>query len=472
MKRSLLLVPILLLGCEPRSPTDDHPGPHVSEPHAPGPRPDAALPERPACPPMFGQDIVPEYHVQIADAEWAALVDEFLNRADRLAAGLEEHPYHPVELEYVVGGERERPAAPVMLRLKGQSSWRHAVALDDPPKMQFVVAFNEVDRRGRFHGVRKIELDMPRNDRTYLKQRVALSYLREAGVAAQCANNARLYINGAYYGLYTNLERLDKEFLERVFPDADHGDLWKNGRRIRTNKDTYDDARISALWEVSDVRGFADLADLDASVYAWAAEAMVGAADGYYNGSQNFFVYDHPHRGFVWIPHDVDTALDPGHLPFDTTPVIPPRRQRNERYWHHYLLVMLDPTAIEGYVQALGVARSHYDATALQDRLDAWAAQIADAAAEDPHRPFTLETHARALTRMREYIAARATYLDAWLACRTHGGVDADGDGVDMCHDCNDRNPGVYPGAVEACDGLDTNCDGRIDRTGDAPVCE
>ena len=40
---------------------------------------------------------------------------------------------------------------------------------------------------------------------------------------------------------------------------------------------------------------------------------------------------------------------------------------------------------------------------------------------------------------------------------------DADGDGVDACRDCDDGDPATHPGAVEACDGVDRDCDGRID---------
>jgi len=40
---------------------------------------------------------------------------------------------------------------------------------------------------------------------------------------------------------------------------------------------------------------------------------------------------------------------------------------------------------------------------------------------------------------------------------------DADDDGVVAALDCDDSNPGVYPGAVEVCDGIDNNCSGTAD---------
>lgn len=40
---------------------------------------------------------------------------------------------------------------------------------------------------------------------------------------------------------------------------------------------------------------------------------------------------------------------------------------------------------------------------------------------------------------------------------------DSDGDGTPDSMDCAPLNPEIHPGAVEVCDGLDNNCDGRID---------
>ncbi len=42
--------------------------------------------------------------------------------------------------------------------------------------------------------------------------------------------------------------------------------------------------------------------------------------------------------------------------------------------------------------------------------------------------------------------------------------VDADGDGASACgDDCDDADPGVHPGAIERCDGLDNDCQGGPD---------
>jgi len=46
--------------------------------------------------------------------------------------------------------------------------------------------------------------------------------------------------------------------------------------------------------------------------------------------------------------------------------------------------------------------------------------------------------------------------------------ADADGDGVEAPADCDDNDASIKPGAVEACDGVDNDCDGDIDEgTGD-----
>ena len=40
---------------------------------------------------------------------------------------------------------------------------------------------------------------------------------------------------------------------------------------------------------------------------------------------------------------------------------------------------------------------------------------------------------------------------------------DADKDGVIAARDCDDNNPNIHPGAVELCDNIDNNCNGKVD---------
>jgi hypothetical protein len=400
----LVVVPLGLTGCV-------HGDPDPVDPHE-----DDEIDALVGCSPIFAAGLLPEYRVTIAPSEWAALEDEFFNRAENEEAGLNYKPYHPIGFEY---DGVEVPN--VMMRLKGQSSWWHAIWFDEDPKMQFVISFNSIDRRGRFMGLRKLDLDMPRSDESFLWQRLALDYMRRAGIEAQCANNARLVINGAYYGLYTNLERPDKEYRQRIFPDAYDGDMWAGGRVLKNNEDTFTWHRLDRFWYSEDRDEILSLIDVDASVRVWAAEAMIPHGDGYYNGRPNFYLYDHPTRGFLWLPHDLDSAFD--WLPADTSPIFPECEGRDPRDRKHWDLVLSDPAWRDRYADLLGDARAFYDVAALEARVDRWADQIAVAAADDPMKPFTTTDHAYAVDRLRGYMAQRAAVVDDWLDCSRPEGV-------------------------------------------------
>ena len=427
-------------------------GGRTDEPFTPGP-----------CADIFADDLFPTYELQIAPAEWNALLNDFYSMQQNIAAKRDYHPYHNLA-EFRYGGEVFTNA---LIRLKGWSSWWQSVP-DNPPKLQFVIAFNEIDDKGRFHGQRKIELDMPRIDQSYLRQRVSLAYLRELGLPAQCANNARVFINGAYYGLYTNLERPDKGFIQRLFPGAEKGDLWDGGIELATNEDTMSlpHPRRDAFWAAKDVPSIAAIADLNEGLLEWAAEAMLGDADGYWIGHWNWFIYDHPRRGWLWIPHDLDADiswLDPRIDPLyywggDPTWAPP---------FQHYVAVLKDHDWQEKYVAALRQAAGAWNVAELQDLIDRSAAQIRDAAASDPTRPFSFEQHLSEVAYLRQAIGLRADSIRAWLECRAApaGARDADGDGRPYCMDCLDSDSRTYPGAAEVCgDNRDQDCDG-VDAT-------
>ena len=56
--------------------------------------------------------------------------------------------------------------------------------------MQFGIAFDDVDSKATFHGVSKIKLDMPRTDPTFMRDRIANTWLRSVGIPASCSTNS------------------------------------------------------------------------------------------------------------------------------------------------------------------------------------------------------------------------------------------------------------------------------------------
>ena len=425
-----------------------------------GPLDTSPLPPAGPCADIFADDLFPTYELQIAPAEWDALLQDFYSLDQNIDAKVDAHPYHRVD-QFKYGDEIVTNA---LIRLKGFSSWSQAIQ-DHPPKLQFVISFDDIDENARFHGLRKIELDMPRIDQTYLRQRMSLWFLRALGLPSQCANSARLVINGALYGLYTNLERPDKEFLHRLFPGAEHADLWDGGWQLETNKNNVGlpHPRMDAFWAAKTTAATAAIADMDEALLEWASEAMLGDPDGFWIGHTNWLIYDHPTRGWLWIPHDLDATidwLDPRIDPMyywggQTAGWAPP--------WQHYVAVLKDDNWREHYVAALRRSLDAYVAAQLPEMVDRFAAQIRDDVAADPTRPFTFDDHLRQVDYLRQSIFVRIDSIRAWLDCRAapDGAADADLDGRPFCMDCQDTDPTIYPGAPEICgDTFDQDCDG------------
>lgn len=63
-----------------------------------------------------------------------------------------------------------------------------------------------------------------------------------------------------------------------------------------------------------------------------------------------------------------------------------------------------------------------------------------------------------------DFVVLAGTSKNGGPLCGGDDCQDEDGDGVTTCDgDCDDANPGVYPGAPELCNDLDDDCDGIVD---------
>jgi hypothetical protein len=420
-----------------------------------------------SCADVFDQSKLQDYWIDISADELAKMQAEFHDVASVLA-GTPNESYHPIVFHF--GGPNGETVTDAAVRLKGQSSWVLTVENDPDPKMQIVIAFNQKNAQAKFHGLTKLAFDMPRSDWTFLHERLANAWWRQRRVMAPCSNSGRLYINGAYYGLYVVEEHVGHELVKQFFPANPGGNLFKGGVPPDQNNGVPDLDKLSRWQAATDIPSMLGLVDLDTSVLEWAGDALLNNGDGYYGGSHNFMIYDQGQAGYVWLPADNDSTFD--WLSYNSPFVA----NDHPLYWwegrptydppgQHYLAVINDPTWRKRYVDAIATAVQGWNTAEVQSWIDAWSQQIATAVAEDPHKQATVEQWQAAVAVARQVAEARPAFLQDFVACeRGQGGADADGDGVPWCDDCRDDDPAVHPGAPEICGNhVDDNCNGLVD---------
>jgi len=286
--------------------------------------------------------------------------------------------------------------------------------------MQLQISFNTYDKKGRFMGLRKLLFDCARYNESFLRDRLAMTILQDAGVPSPCSNNARLILNGKYYGLFTSIEKVDKEFLERHFEDPE-GNLYKRAKWEKTtNESDPGVADIEVLLAAKTIDELDAAMHLEQAILEWAAEAAMPDGDGAWAGGLNFYVYNDPKTGFNVIPWDLDATFT--RLGENTDPYTYIKPDNHGRPF--YKIATGDPTWFKKYIEAIAlVVDKAYDVDVLQHRIDTWSAQIATAVDEDPNKPFSTMDHLEAVQEMREFVAKRAAYLKTWLKCWQDGGT-------------------------------------------------
>jgi hypothetical protein len=415
--------------------------------------------------------MVRTYSLDIQPGEWNSIMSEFNNLTQLLANGNDFVARHPVVFH--LGNETVSNAT---LKLHGQSSWAQTVMLDGTrAKIQFDISFHQSDPNGKFHGVEKLVFDMPRSDWTFMHDRLSHAWLRQVGIAAGCAANARVEINGSYYGLYVAEENTNKRVIAQFFPN-NTGGLWKAGIMPETAATTQSQnlarqATFAKAVAAGDFASISAIVDLPSSVVEFASEAILNNADGTYGGTHNFYIYDQGAAGFVYLPNDTDSTFDWMAI-FDVTPA----NDHPIYYWANraapkpmvgsvYLAAINDPATRKKYVDAIATQLGKWNVSQVQGWIDSWSAQIAADVTADPHTWATPDQFQMAVGTARSVVAQRAQYLQSFVDCERNGsGADQDGDGVRWCEDCDDGNAAVHPGAAEICgNGADDNCNGQVD---------
>ena len=248
---------------------------------------------------------------------------------------LSEH-YFKAKFIYDYGTGRDT-LQDVGFRLRGNTS-RYS------QKKSFKLSFNEYVSGRKYQGVKKINLNGEHNDPTLIREKLFYDTWKKAGMVERRTSFVRVYINHAYYGLYTNLEEMDKEWLQKVYGEKS-GNLYKctwpadlvyqgadqqtykniqsgsstGGRAydLQTNEesDDYSDLvqLMTALNQPVDAAFAAQISqkiDMDCLLKAFALDVASGNWDNYTYNKNNYFLYHNTGTGkFEFISYDTDNTF-------------------------------------------------------------------------------------------------------------------------------------------------------------------
>lgn len=277
----------------------------------------------------------PDLSAELYDAARFPRFDFELPAASLTALKAVQNSEDPKQDEYVTAtltydkmGANE-VTANVGLRIKGEGSF---LRFDQKPALK--VKIDKFVDGQRFRGLARLTLNNNFDDPSFVAERLAYDVYRAAGVPAPRCNSAQVYVNGEFYGVYTNLEPEDKQLLKRWFP-TDGGNLFeKDGMgdfttqaagefQLETNETANDRTDLNQL--ISTIQGATTPATFLETIGTklntsnmllfFAGEAAVNQWDSYSFTiwwTHNFRIYDDPtSKKFHFIPWGHDLSMKP-----------------------------------------------------------------------------------------------------------------------------------------------------------------
>jgi hypothetical protein len=346
----------------------------------------------------------------------------------RLREAYRENTYYPADLTW--NGIRLHN---VGIRSRGNAS-------RDANKPGLRVDIDRYVSGQRFLGLKSFVLDNSTQDASLLKQRLAMRVFARMGIPAPRQAHARLFVNGAYAGLYLLVESVDKDLIERAYEErsARIGRRERDGVLLdyrwidpyyftylgadlaayaaRFEAQTHERASFEFLYgplrdltrvidEAPDDR-FVEFANRLLDVAQWvryvAVENVLAENDGMlgFAGMNNFYLYRYDNDTVSQvIPWDKDQSFDSATRSIwenAETNALMRRAMRVPEYRALYLRTLAETA------QTIG-APAESDARGwLEREAGRVLAQIREAALADPAKPWTNEQFLQEAARVQE----------------------------------------------------------------------
>lgn len=372
---------------------------------------------------------------EIFNPEALQRLDLWMNTADwsKLKAAFQENTYYPADLTW--NGQTVRN---VGIRSRGLGS-RSAT------KPGLRVDFDRYATSQTFLGLKSFVLDNLTQDKSGIRETTAMRFFARLGIAAPRETHARLYVNGAYAGLYGLVESVDKTMMGRVFgsigDDVQNDgylfeynyvvgspwrfeyqgaslDPYKARFDIKTNESKSDTAIWGPIEELVRLVNTTAAAGFEAAVgprldlagfarYI-AAQNFIAQNDGFngYDGMNNFYFYRLENSdSHVFIAWDEDNAF--------LSPDFQITTRLNDNLLTRNTLQL--PAYSTRYFEALLEAAASADGW-MQAEMQRQFTMIAAAMQEDTVKPYTNAEHEADRDTMLAFAPARITYVRCEVA--------------------------------------------------------
>ena len=225
----------------------------------------------------------------------------------------------------VYGGTSGIGAWDVKMRLKGVGSYRSfpqkaALRLEFPNELQ------------RVFGIKRMTLNNMIQDPSKINEAIGYTLFRGMGIAAPRTGYAQVWINGASYGLYLNVESIDSVALEKRSKGSGTTHLYEGSLGSERDPLNANDAHYQV--DFGSTVNRADLeeliaasqepaptwyarvnaaADLRQMTRYWAVERYIGDWDGYTGASiSNYYLHSDNDGRFQMLPWGVDQIFSGG----------------------------------------------------------------------------------------------------------------------------------------------------------------
>jgi hypothetical protein len=218
----------------------------------------------------------------------------------------------------------------VGVRFKGNASMGSYPSRKKP----FKIKFNKYIEDQEFYEIPKLSLSNEFWDPSFLREKLMFDVMNEC-IPSPRTNFIKLFINGNYWGLYTNVEQIDKVFVERNFGSDENGNLFKgdpqgtlewlgeipepyySNYELKTNETINDWSDLIHFIDILNNTNITELQDSLETVFHihnflffTALNNFFVNLDSYICKGHNFYLYHHNVTDkFVHIPWDLNLSF-------------------------------------------------------------------------------------------------------------------------------------------------------------------